>query len=118
MSQGSFVRAKYERDDGVVHSIRLQPETITNWNGEPSGSITGQGSFRATASRRKSGLFARYITIARRVGSDDGPFTGATVQVTVPILQKAVFDNLELNDELTYQGLEWTLVSKQGERIK
>ena len=38
---GKFIIAAYERDDDTVGPIRVQPETITSWNPEATGSLEG-----------------------------------------------------------------------------
>lgn len=117
MSQGSFIRARYASNAGVVHAIRVQPETVTSWNPQASGEVNGKGTVKATPSRRKKGLFARYVVLSRKVGTDDGPFTGGTIQVRIPIFTVTAWTGITEGSELEYQGVEFTVASKGEERF-
>ena len=116
MSQGSFIIGRYEADSGEIHPIRIQPETITDWNSAPTGAQTNRSYFRARPSKRRYGQFARYVTLGRTVGSADGPFTSAKVTITVPVLTLDDYDDLTEGQEVSYQGVTFSVVSKTDER--
>ena len=67
MSSGNFVTAKYETDRLDVAPIRVQPETITTWNAETTGSVTTD-QVRVSGGKRKIGRKARSVTLKRFVG--------------------------------------------------
>ena len=118
MSSGIFVTAGYRSDLGIVHPIRVQPETITDDNDELLPIAANATRFRRGGSRRKTGQFARFITLSSVVGdaSAAGPYANSRVYAKVTIFSKAVFDALIEDSIFAYAGKNFTIVSKTGER--
>lgn len=116
MSAGKFISSKYSTDAGVVHRIRIQPETVTSVNTVPSGSVTGLTSAYARKGNRRYGVGARTITIKWNNTIPDG--YDSTSSLVIPILQKTVFDGLSLGGAFTYLGVEGSIIGKANERIR
>lgn len=120
MSIGLFRIGNYEADSGLVHPIRIQPETATGENDE-AGGITNTARFRRGGSRRKYGNFARFITLGRTIGEvgvDATGYSGATVYANLTIFVKDKFDLLNVGESFAYADLsDWTVVSKTPERV-
>ena len=113
MSSGAFVTAKYETDRLDVAPIRVQPESITTWNPETTGTVTSD-QVRATGGKRKIGRLARSVTLKRFVG----PVTEgvqAFLQTRIPIFTVTGFDALTDGDTVAYQGNDWFVAYKTGE---
>jgi len=120
MSAGAFVRSKYESDSGEIYSIRLQEETIAATiasapNAAPSGAVTGEPSAFARGSRRGIGVNARGIRVAFTAAPPTGYLAGQVL--SVPILQKTVWDGIARLDTGTYIGAAVEVVSKYAEQI-
>lgn len=122
MSQGSFSTAKYQTSETTprILPIRLQPETVLEDNPEPAGGLTGSQRVKASKSNRNAyGIHARYMTLSRRIGDADGPFTGATIQATVVLLTPAAVASYPVGSTVTYGGLnDWEVSSHTPEKIK
>lgn len=120
MSSGPFSVVSYQADDGVVHPIRVQPETISDAN--PVGAArTSSLRFYATPSRRRYGQYARFITISLTVGvvgEGGGPFAEAKVYARIPIFTQDVFTLIKEGDPYVYQGKTFQVVTKHKERVK
>jgi len=111
---GRFLNSRYETIDGVIHPIRIQPETILGINPAPSGAVTNSMRARVSGSRRAYGLKARSITLSRPIG-DNADYNGATVYVRIPILLESAWIAIAVASTITYQGVAWTVVSKSPE---
>lgn len=114
---GRFLKAKYESDSGVVYNIRIQPETVFDENLEPTGAVTGKGTFRVTGSKRAYGMKARYVTLARSVGTD-ADYSGGTIYARIPVLKKASVDTLVTGSTVTYQDVAWVVGEHFDESIR
>jgi hypothetical protein len=112
---GPFGIFKYETDEGETYPIRLQPETVFAENPEGTGSL-GDGFVRARGSKRKYGRHARYLTLARTVGSAD--YGSAKTYARLPVLLPSAFIDFAVGTELSYQGVEWEIVSKTPESLR
>jgi len=119
MSVGSFETLGYSSDLGVIHPIRVQPETSEGINDSLTPISPGVARFRRGGSRRKFGNFARFITLSAPLGEATAttPYASARVYAKVTIFAKDVFDAISLGDEYTYQSVTFTVASKTPERI-
>lgn len=117
MSAGKFIIAAYERDDGTVGPIRVQPETVTPWNAQAAGSKTGY-YIRARGSKRAYGVMARSVTLTRSVGSGEA-YNAATVSLTVPVFTKAAWEALAAGQTIAYNGVtDWVVAGTNSEQSK
>lgn len=121
MSAGSFTRSRYEDDDGNVHPIRVQPETLTasfggTANAAPTGAITDDISAKVSLGTRQFGLRPRLVTVTFGENPPDGYRTNAYIRI--PILRKTVYDGISYGDTLTYLGSSATVAGKSDERIR
>ena len=120
MSSGNFTTVRYKTDAGNVHRIRVQPETVSLALGATANSPTTDEltpnlpSARARASKRIFGVVARSVTL-RWIVIPDGYQAGT---VTVPILQKTVFDALPLGGVVDYLSGSGEIVGKSNESIR
>lgn len=110
MSDGPFLKTKYEDDDGGVRPIIVQPETVTTWNAAGTGTVT-HDMIRVSGSKKRIGRRARLVTLKRLVG----PVTEgaqALLQTTVPVLTPAAFTLLEPGADVEYNGNTWVVGTK------
>lgn len=113
MSSGNFTNTFYEANNGDIHAIRVQPETIdAAFNPAASGPADQSLRARVSGSRRGYGMFARMANFSRQVGS---PPTAVTVGLRIPILTPAAANEFEPGDTITYQTNTWTFTSLTGE---
>lgn len=103
MSAGAFLRGRYERKNGDIHPIRVQPETVTAWNPLPAGAITAGSLIRVTGSRRKYGIKARQIAFAWKSGTAPAGYDPDGT-IRLPIFTEAAFDLIDLYSEQPYLG--------------
>lgn len=118
MSAGPFERTFYEDNQGAIHPIRVQPETIEflfgiTQNAPPVGPVDSDISARVTGSRRGVGLFARYVTIVFTGAVPDGYSLGQYYKIA--ILTQAVYDAITLNGACTYLEEAAQVISKTAE---
>ncbi len=118
MSAGAFTRSFYEDDDGDVHPIRLQPETLlaefnSVVNAAPSGPVDNNISAQVTGSRRGLGLFARYVTIKFTATPPTGYVANAFYKIAVP--NPTVYSGITINSAGTYLGVATQVISKTDE---
>lgn len=122
MSQGAFSTAKYETSETTprILPIRVQPETILEDNPEPAGGLTGSQRVKASKSNRNAyGIHARFMTLSRKIGSVEGPFSGATVQASVVLLTPAAVASYPVGSTVSYGGVaDWEVSSHTPEKIK
>lgn len=114
---GRFLSAKYEAENGDIHPIRIQPETVFDENLEPTGGVTKQTFARVTGSRRRYGLKARILTLSRDIG-DATNYGGGTLYARIPVLKKASVAALLTGSTITYQEVAWTIVGVTPESIR
>ncbi len=115
MSAGSFEVGGYETDAGAIRPIRVQPETLLGDDNPFATGARSGGFVRVSGGNRKIGLKARRIAIKRNLG----PVVEGiqpTIERSIPILTPAVFDALEVGDEIAYLGVDWQITGKIGER--
>lgn len=113
MSSGPFENTKYQSDDGSIHPIRIQPETLVVSGAAPSGAIDSSVSAQVGGSRRKYGLHARGVRLSRVFGSGD---TAGRRYNFLPVLTTTTFDGLSKGGTVTYGGNTWTITDKVPEK--
>lgn len=122
MSQGEFGTYAYVTSELVprILPIRLQPETIAVSGGGSSSPTTGTQRVTAPGKSRKAyGIHARYVTIARKIGTGVGPYTGGTVTAKIAVGTPGQMAGLPIGQTVSYGGLtDWLVVSQTPEIIK
>jgi len=119
MSAGPFLRSRYVSDEGDVHPIRVQPETIAltidgTSNVPTTDSITIPISARVSGSRRGIGLRSRTVTF---VFTDNRPVGyEADSPLTLPWLQSSTFTGISRGDTGTYLGGDIEVLYRSPER--
>lgn len=120
MSAGKFVDQVYVTTGGLVTSVRVQPETVTAWNANGSGTILpGTPSAHVSGSRNKIGINCRKARF-RWVGTPPTAPTGYDPNgiITVPILTNAAFQALVKNVSYPYLSGGLQLIGKTEERVR
>lgn len=118
MSSGAFTRTFYERNNGDVHPIRVQPETLTlnigGANSAPAGPADSNISARVSGGNRGIGLRARTVTFVYDTApagyKQDSP-------ITLPWLQETTFDAIGKGSTGTYGGQAITVLYTSPERV-
>lgn len=118
MSAGAFTRTFYADDDGDIHPIRLQPETLeaefnSVVNAAPAGPTDSDISAQVTGSRRGLGLFARYVTVKFTATPPTGYLANSVYKITVPSL--TVYNGITVNSAGEYLGVATQVISKTDE---
>lgn len=121
MSAGAFTRTRYLSNDGDVHPIRVQPETISLAYGATTNAATATAlnnpiSARVSNGNRQFGLKPRSITIVFETDAPDGYKVGSYIRV--PILQPTLWNTMVTGDTVTYLGDQATIVGKSPERVR
>lgn len=121
MSAGSFTRSKYESNNGDIHPIRVQPETLTaqfgsTANSAPAGAINNPISARVSNGNRQFGLKPRTATIT--FGASPPTGYKAEAYIRIPILQESLWNTLSNGTTLTYLGSAATVVGTSPERVR
>ena len=100
MSAGRFVISRYERANGDVHPIRIQPETITTWNPAPAGGTTSNIRAKVSGGRRQAGLIARKVALTFGENPPTGyaPFS----TIAIPVLTPDAFQALAEGQTVQY----------------
>lgn len=122
MSSGRFVRSRYTDDDGEIHPIRVQPETLAatlggTANAAPTGATTADNAAKVTKGRREYGLGARFVTVAWNPGAAPEDYDERTL-VKIPVLNPTVFNGANIGAAVVYNGGTGVIVSKTGESVK
>lgn len=121
MSAGVFIYSKYERNDGSIQRIRIQPETLAaelptaTPNAAPAGAIDTATTVRARGSKRAFGVRARQVTLQFTGALPDG-YSGDPV--SIPILTNAVFNGIALGTTGTYLGQAVEVVGSSSEQVR
>ena len=121
MSQGQFVRSRYEADAGTIHNIRVQPLTLTavvggGANSAPTGAVDSPISARSSQSARAFGLRPRQVTLAWSGDPPTGYDDRGTIRI--PILTPARFNAINVGATGTYRGAGVTVVGKSPESTR
>jgi len=119
MSAGAFSRTRYlmsTENGGFILRARVQPETIAAaWNPPVTGTPTGPGSARMSATGRKIGVRARYITGRWTGAVPDGYQLNGTVRV--PIMSPTAYAAIDVGSTLSYLGSDFEVTGKTPERV-
>lgn len=121
MSSGSFLATgKYEADNGDIHRIRVQPETVAanigGANSVPAGAVDQASSARVGGGNRQIGVKARSVTVRFTATVPDGYAENQLYRV--PILTKALYDGITSGATGTYLGAAVVVVGKNPERVR
>lgn len=112
MSQGVFTNTKYETNSGEIAAVRVQPETINVFNPAATGDATIPGKVPLTRGRRTFGIRPR-IVYGVWTTAPDGYKADGTVRIT--ILTPTAYDDISIDDELTYNTGTFRVTGKTGE---
>lgn len=116
MSAGEMLYTRYTDDNGNIHPIRVQPETVTPWNPDVEQPATvGFGRVRISGSRRGIGTFARTVTL--RAQTSPAGYRARSV-TTLPVFTFEAWSALAADAEVAYLGQTWNVVGKRQEKIR
>lgn len=119
MSQGDFVLAIYETDDGSFCNVRVQPETLAatvggGTNAEGAGPVDQLASAIARKGRREIGVGCRQVAVSFA----GAPPTGYTSdQIYIPIMTPARYAAATIGSAVTYLGAAGIVTGKISEDI-
>lgn len=118
MSTGRFFRGRYEANNGDIHPIRIQPETLTLTvggvaNSLPAGAITRGNSAKVSGGSREFGLSARTVRFVWTGAVPEGYDPNGTL--SLPILVEDVWEDILTGQEVSYQGGTGVVVGKSAE---
>jgi hypothetical protein len=120
MSSGPFVISRYETDPGVVHPIKVQPETIAASiggvsNAAPAGAATGLGSASISRGRRANGINARLV----RINFEGSPPAGyqENSSIAIPALTPAFYAAAIRGATVSYLGTTGVVSGRSPETI-
>jgi len=121
MSAGRFVRSRYEANNGLIHPIRVQPETIAaslggGTNAAPAGAVDTSISVRTSQSSRAFGIRPRLVTLAWEGTPPTGYDDRGTIRI--PILTETRFDAIQVGGTGTYLGASVVVVGKSPESVR
>lgn len=120
MSAGAFVRSKYESDEGSIHPIKVQPETLSatlgGANSPPAADTDTDISARVTGGNRELGLRARSVSVKFTATPPDGYKEDQVYRI--PILTPARWDAITKSTTGTYLGVACQVVGKTPENVK
>jgi len=120
MSSGAFKISKYSSTKtGLVHPIRIQPETLDltlggNSNDEPSGAVSSPISAQVSQGKRSLGLNARTVTVTWAGTPPTGYAAGGSI--TLPWLDEANFSTLVRGTTGTYLETACRVVGTSEEK--
>lgn len=127
MSAGDFFDTVYETDDGTLYPISVQPETLTFTlnavaNTAPTGDVTlTVPTANVSGSRRRNGAHTRLVRF-RFTGTLPPGYSGGKSVITLPVLQKSVWDGFKKSQTGTYTlngtAYDVAFVGKTGEKIR
>ncbi len=96
---------KYEADNGDIHPIRVQPETLTaqfgsTANAAPAGAVNSGFNAKVSKNRRGYGLKARTVHFKWKTTAPDGYDPNGIIGI--PVLKQSLFNAIEPKSEGTY----------------
>lgn len=123
MSAGDFQYENYQlsSDNGsYIGRIRIQPETLeasfnATANAAPAGTRNMPGSVKVSGGNREIGVSARTVTI-KWSGTPPAGYSGDNV--TIPVLDPAVYAAWTLDSTGTYLGTAATIVGRATETVR
>jgi len=128
MSGGAFTKGYYEADSGLLHPIRVQPETTQAKFGtvdnlfpddEAAGVQLSKITAKVSKNKRAKGLGPRTATLV--FGITDGSYpTGYKPGgiTTIPILTQDLYDSIGEGTQVTYLGKQVTISYLSPESVK
>lgn len=122
MSAGAFERSRYEADNGDIHAIRVQPETLAatfggTANAAPADPVDQQTSARVGGGNRKYGVKARAVSVTWTGAPPSGYEPDELLRI--PILTPDLYDSITPNSTVgTYLGANIIVVGKLPERVR
>jgi hypothetical protein len=122
MSAGAFLAdAKYESNNGSVHAIRVQPETLQlsiggTANASPAGDVDSPFRARVGRSNGGYGLKPRAVTVRFTGTPPTGYKAGETYRV--PVMQSTLWDTANAGTVCEYLGVAGVVVSTSPESIR
>lgn len=122
MSAGSFLRTRYEADNGEIYPIRIQPETAqatlgSGANNAPAAAATQSVSARVGGGNRQLGLKARSVTVEFTGTPPTGYAPNQSLRI--PVLTPAVYNAISPNSTVgSYLGADIIVIGKNPERIR
>lgn len=119
MSAGAFTKSRYIANNGDIHPIRVQPETLAlqfgaTPNDPPPPPVDTNLHARVGGGNRGYGLKARSVTIAFKVDAPAGYKVGSYIRV--PILQAGLWNAINIDDTCQYLGETATVIGVNPER--
>lgn len=112
----NFQETKYETDFGNIFRIRVSDQTLAAAGQTvPTAGLTDDKVWVFASnpgSKRKKALNARGVVLGRDVGIAPNVFTRRTF---LPILQRQVWLDTEINDPITISGIAYTVKDKVDE---
>ncbi len=116
MSAGQFIITRYVSDNGNIYKIRIQPETVNDWNEEPTGAFDrALGSVRVGGGVRQLGIRARQAVLRWDGTPPAGYAPGAFLRV--PVLSPASFAALQEGSVVEYLGTDAVVTSLREEVV-
>lgn len=122
MSAGAFEISKYERDNGDIHPVQVQPETLQatvggTANSAPAGAIDNDISAKVGKGKREIGLGTRTVSFTwNSGGAPTGYLEGGSI--TIPILQQSVWAGVNRGDAVSYLTGSGTVTGKTAESVR
>lgn len=122
MSSGAFELSFYEDENGNVHSIRVQPETILlSINGTANTAATGPAdpgfaSAQVSKGRNSIGYNARLVSIKFPTNPPTGYKPDQIIRL--PWLRQTTFGAIQAGQTVTYLGSTGVVAGKTPEKIR
>lgn len=122
MSAGAFTLSLYEDENGVVHPIRVQPETILLTiggvaNTPPAGPAdAGVASAQVSKGRNSIGYNARLVSIKFPTNPPAG--YKADQIIRLPWLRDSTFGAIQAGQTVTYLESTGVVAGKTPEKIR
>jgi hypothetical protein len=125
MSAGAFVRARYEASyaAGVIHPIRVQPETLAAvtttatpvTNTGVVAAATSPISALGSLSNRKKGLKPRMVSLQVAGTPPTGYAAGSRTELIA--LRIAFYNDCNIGATISFLGTTWIVIGKSPERV-
>lgn len=111
------VKSKYEADNGDIHPIRLNPDTLAAAGSVPAGAYTSSLSADVRKGKREYGLGPRGVIISRTIGTAPDTFKRYAF---IPVLSSANYDSgvFVVGGAITYKTIAHVVESLVPETMK
>lgn len=123
MSAGAFTTTKYEADNGTIHRIRLQPETVAATDGttanDPPEEDINDAAVSAKASRGANEIGLRPRAVGgpwNEDGLPDGYKPGSSAEVVV--LTPETYAEWTIGTSIDYNGGSFTVQTRRPQDVK